>query len=149
MDICAKPGTKVRFINANGLREDRDKARFYLTENEVYTVNRIAIGPWRSEVFLEEVLGQGFNTVMFEEVKAEPDAEAQIASKEATNLNEVDGIIFATVDPETLILGRPAPALTTLLYVVCGNDEKKFEQADRLIRLFVEAALKHARGKSR
>jgi hypothetical protein len=34
------------------------------------------------------------------------------------------------------------PALTTVLHRLCGNDRAKFEEATRLINLFLDTALK-------
>jgi hypothetical protein len=45
------------------------------------------------------------------------------------------------MDPTVNLEGRPVPALTTLLHRVCGNDPKKFEEATRLVELFVTKAL--------
>lgn len=42
---------------------------------------------------------------------------------------------YKTVDPNTGL-----PALTTLLYKVCDNDGDKFEEACRLLRLFMGMA---------
>lgn len=51
-------------------------------------------------------------------------------------MNQVDTIILSTNDPE-----YDVPALTTLLHRVCGNNHKKFDEANRLIELFVKKAL--------
>lgn len=40
-----------------------------------------------------------------------------------------------TTDPETGL-----PALTSLLYRVCGGDQTKFEEACRLLNLFMDTA---------
>lgn len=40
-----------------------------------------------------------------------------------------------TTDPETGL-----PALTSLLYKVCGGDQTKFEEACRLLNLFMDKA---------
>lgn len=47
-------------------------------------------------------------------------------------MNRVDIIAMKTQDP----------ALTTLLYRVCDNNEEKFEEACRVVNLFIEQALK-------
>lgn len=51
-------------------------------------------------------------------------------------MTEADKIALTVEDPV-----HDMPALTTLLYKVCDQDEKKFEEACRLINLFIEAAL--------
>ena len=47
-----------------------------------------------------------------------------------------------TVDPDMVIGGHPVPALTTLLHRVCVADPSKFEEACRLVGLFIEQARK-------
>lgn len=49
---------------------------------------------------------------------------------------EIEHILFSTTDPKTNL-----PAMTTMLYRVCENDEAKFEEACRLINLFIERAV--------
>lgn len=53
-------------------------------------------------------------------------------------------ILFATNDDKISIDGRPVPAMTTLLYRVCGNDPERFEEATRLVELFIHQALDYA-----
>jgi len=52
-------------------------------------------------------------------------------------MNHIDIIAMNTKDPKYKM-----PALTTLLYKVCDNNEEKFEEACRLVNLFIEHALK-------
>ncbi len=54
---------------------------------------------------------------------------------------EFDAIVYGKIDPHHVLHGKPLPAITTLLYSVCDNDEKRFEEALRLVRLFCEAAV--------
>lgn len=54
-------------------------------------------------------------------------------------------VTYGTVDPNFSIDGRPVPALTTLLHNVCGNDPKRFEEACRVVDLFVDEAIKQTR----
>lgn len=65
MDIYAKPGTKVRFLNRNGYDRDLEYANEVLNTEDVYEVERVDIGGWSSSVYL---VGQKrpFNTVMFD-----------------------------------------------------------------------------------
>lgn len=56
-------------------------------------------------------------------------------------MGDLDRIFYTTNDPTILMDGRPVPAMTTLLHHVCGNDRAKFEEATRLVELFIEAAL--------
>ena len=46
---------------------------------------------------------------------------------------------FTATDDRTLIDGKPIPMMTTLLYRVCDNDRKKFEEAIRLLQAAFEA----------
>jgi hypothetical protein len=72
MNIHAEQGTKVRYIgnvteaqiNLGGNDDPRGK----LWEGEVYTVERIEVHNWCTEVYLQEVDGQ-FNVVWFEEIR--------------------------------------------------------------------------------
>ena len=67
MDILSGPGTKVVFENPqNGHPEDKELASKYLEVDGIYTVEKIKAKSWHSEVFLEEVQGIAFNTVLFE-----------------------------------------------------------------------------------
>jgi hypothetical protein len=53
----------------------------------------------------------------------------------------IELLLYATRDPAALFQGAPVPALTTLLYGVCDNDPDKFNEAVRLVRLFITDAL--------
>lgn len=56
---------------------------------------------------------------------------------------QVGRILMMTKDPTVHFPDRDSvPAITTLLHRVCGNDLTKFEEATRLIELFIVAALK-------
>lgn len=48
-----------------------------------------------------------------------------------------DRILIKTQDPEHTIGPGPVPALTTLLLKVCDRDHKKFDEAVRIIKLFI------------
>lgn len=52
-------------------------------------------------------------------------------------MNNPDDVMLYTKDDEHGVL-----ALTTLLYKVCDRDHAKFEEAIRLIELFMKAAVK-------
>lgn len=71
MDIYAKLGTKVKFTGEGGYDNDRHFAFSHMDVGEVYTVKGITVGNWLSYVEFEELPGNRFNTVMFEEVKEE------------------------------------------------------------------------------
>lgn len=50
-------------------------------------------------------------------------------------MDRIDILQMKTIDPQTDML-----ALTSVLHRVCDNDDSKFDEACRLIRLFMEAA---------
>lgn len=69
MDIHSPPGTKVRFTNSGGYEIQRVTAALMLSVDDIYTVEHIKIQNWMSYVWLREVPGHSFNTVMFETVE--------------------------------------------------------------------------------
>lgn len=49
---------------------------------------------------------------------------------------------FTTKDPKFPIEGMgDAPAMTTMLYRVCNNDPEKFEEACRIVDLFIDGTV--------
>ncbi|MFU1797634.1 hypothetical protein ACM1RC_27470 [Paenibacillus azoreducens] len=72
MNIYAKNGDKVRFLNRNGHdREPAEACDIGLVQDGVYTVERTEVGGWLTDVFLKEFPGRAFNSVMFEDYKDE------------------------------------------------------------------------------
>jgi hypothetical protein len=68
MNIYSKAGSKVIFAHpGNGYKHDQEQAAEYLKVGEVYTVSRTEVGGFHTEVYLEEVPGRGFNSVMFDD----------------------------------------------------------------------------------
>ena len=62
---------------------------------------------------------------------------------ELTLTPQVEQLMYATVDPTVEFSpGQPMPAMTTLPFRVCDNDQTKFEEACRLVELFISEALK-------
>jgi hypothetical protein len=61
-------------------------------------------------------------------------------------LEKYSQILMQTNDPRHLINRDPVPALTTLLHRVCDNDVKKFDEAMRLVTLFIQKALEKKDG---
>jgi hypothetical protein len=55
-----------------------------------------------------------------------------------TKEERCEQILYRTIDPKGVL--DNTPALTTLLYAVCGNDQDKFAEATRLVKLFIEEA---------
>lgn len=54
--------------------------------------------------------------------------------------------MLVTKDPDNQLMGEPIPALTTLWIEVCDKDREKFDEATRLITLFMEKAEEKANG---
>ena len=72
MDIHAEPGTKVIFSNPDaGYEKHQELAKRYLRVMVKYTVERTEVGRWHTNVYLEEVPGVAFNSVMFDDVVEE------------------------------------------------------------------------------
>lgn len=71
MNIYANKGTKVRFIDDKffGSATDRHFANQYIESNGVYTVERTVVHSWSTDVYLQEVPGVCFNSVLFQEEK--------------------------------------------------------------------------------
>lgn len=56
---------------------------------------------------------------------------------------DIERIMLGTVDPTVRVENGPLPALSTLLIRVCDGNEAKFNEATRLVSLFVANALGH------
>jgi hypothetical protein len=56
----------------------------------------------------------------------------------------VERVLYATKDPTVLLGDDAVPAMTSLLFRVCGNDADKFEEACRIVELFIVEALRDA-----
>jgi hypothetical protein len=62
-----------------------------------------------------------------------------------TRTQLVERVLYTTQDPTVTMNAKPLPAMTTLLHRVCDNDQTRFNEAVRLIELFVGKALEIAR----
>lgn len=72
MDIYSAPGTKIKFAHPNsGYTHDQKQCAEYLTLGGIYTVKRTDVHSSHTYVYLEEVPGQHFNSVMFDAVTDE------------------------------------------------------------------------------
>ena len=70
MNIYAKPGTKVKFVSNKLYRWDIDpKNADVLTPGNVYTVDRMEIHSWHTEVYLIEHPKVEFNSVWFDDME--------------------------------------------------------------------------------
>lgn len=76
MNIYAKKGDKVRFLNKNGYDwEPKNAIDKGLVKGGIYTVQSVEVGGWMSYVTLKEFPLRSYNTVMFEDVKLYTEAE--------------------------------------------------------------------------
>ena len=81
-------------------------------------------------------VGEGEMYIETEEVSwPEPTDYKECASM----LEDVEKVLYLTKDPLSPI--EDCPALTTLLYRVCQEDVERFEEATRIVGLFIEEAL--------
>jgi len=67
MNIYAKQGDKVIYLNQNGSTREQEHANKFLEEGEIYTVHETDVHDWYTYVLLEEVPGEWFNSVLFED----------------------------------------------------------------------------------
>jgi hypothetical protein len=67
MDIYSAIGSEVKFTNAGGLDYQKENAAKVLTLGEVYTVARIEVHNWHTDVWLEG-FDKPFNSVQFANV---------------------------------------------------------------------------------
>lgn len=73
MSLETKSGDKVLFDKPNqGYEHDAEHALKHLVVGKQYTVDRLEVAAWSSEVFFKEVPGIGFNTVHFKNVQESP-----------------------------------------------------------------------------
>lgn len=66
MDIGAKPGTTIIFaFPKNGYEHDQKVCAKHLTVGQTYIIDRTHVGDCHTSVWLKEVPGVAFNSVMF------------------------------------------------------------------------------------
>jgi hypothetical protein len=65
MNIYARRGAKVRFLDRNGYDYQLETARRLLSKDGVYTVDRTDVHSWYTYVYLIEFPGEAFNSAMF------------------------------------------------------------------------------------
>lgn len=56
---------------------------------------------------------------------------------------QIEYVLYTTIDPETPLTN--CPALTTLLHRVCNGDPNTFEEACRIVSLFINTAIEKER----
>lgn len=85
MNIYAKNGDKVVFLNRNGYdRDPKNACERGLVEGGVYTVEQTEVGGWHTNVYLKEFPEHRFNSVMFR------DADESVDDSDETHLDPVD-----------------------------------------------------------
>lgn len=88
MRIYCKPGHKIVFAYpGNGYRSDQIDAEEYLLEGNVYTVAKTEVGAMHTNVWLKEVPGVAFNSVLFEDYREEECHDREEYEIEATRKN--------------------------------------------------------------
>ena len=61
------PGDIAEFTKPkNGRAEHQEEAAEHLTVGESYTVTRVEVGGWHTDIWLEGVAGVRFNSVLFD-----------------------------------------------------------------------------------
>ena len=76
MDIYAKKGDKVIFLNRNGHDwQPKQAVEIGLVEGNAYTVDHTKVYSCSTDVYLEEFPGVSFNSVMFRDVKTYTEQE--------------------------------------------------------------------------
>ena len=71
MDIHTKPGGKIVVTEESaksGYKSHQETVRDYLIIGQEYTVKKIYIENWHTDVYIEEVPGVPFNSVNFKNV---------------------------------------------------------------------------------
>jgi len=68
MNIYAKKGAKVRYTGDGGYVSELEHANKYLKMGDIYTISYIDVGDWYTNVYLEEIPNQDFNSAHFDDV---------------------------------------------------------------------------------
>ena len=88
MNIYAKNGDKIRFLNRKGHDWQLKEASELLKEGEVYTVDHADVHGWSTDVYLQEFPGRSFNSVMFEDAD-KPGSDLEERKKFVDEFNEI------------------------------------------------------------
>lgn len=67
MNIYAESGSLVVYTGEGGYDVHREVGDKYLRVGETYTVDSTDVGCWHTDVYLKEVPGVPFNSVMFDD----------------------------------------------------------------------------------
>jgi len=63
--LNTQQGERVVFLGDNGTDMDQLRSHKYLLPDVYYTVSKLDVGSWRTTVYLKEIPGKGFNSVLF------------------------------------------------------------------------------------
>ena len=97
MDIYAKKGTKVKYTGDGGYDSHKEHANKYLKVGETYTVLNTNVSGWHTDVFLQEVPNQCFNSVHFEELAKQCAIHVVSNCKHKNEqMKQGDGFVYVT-----------------------------------------------------
>jgi len=69
MDIYSPPGSKVVYKGpVGGYPGDKVRAERHLKAGQIYTIKHLDVHSYSTDVYLEEVTEQAFNSVLFDNV---------------------------------------------------------------------------------
>ena len=69
MSLETKPGAKITVTSQsihNGTEENKGDAALYLKPKRQYTLKKIVVHDWHTDVWISEIPGVKFNSVQFE-----------------------------------------------------------------------------------
>lgn len=126
MNIYSQKGDRVIYNNPrNGYQHDQNKAAKYLTVGQTYTVAHTLVDSFSTTVWLNEVTGVGFNSVLFSD-------SPKISTKNKhrlTKLAAFDPDAYSKVQEGTVYIGElsvmPALGKKIILAVDTINGHKQ------------------------
>lgn len=69
MNIYAKNGDKIVFSNPDaGYKPHQTTAKEHLESGGIYTVEKTLVSNWHTDVYVKELPGIAFNSVLFEDM---------------------------------------------------------------------------------
>ena len=71
MSLETKPGVKLLVTSEsikNGTDDDKVNADLYLRPKRKYTLKKIVVHDWHTDIWVEEIPGVKFNSVQFENI---------------------------------------------------------------------------------
>lgn len=125
MDLDAKKGTRVRYINPeSGYPHDIKRAKEHLTLGKIYTVERTVINDWSTDVWLDGY-DVPFNHAHFDEVDADAIDEI-VAAKRKPMPEKLQAIICDSDYAFVVRIGTdPRTTGTGILNVICQGLDRE------------------------